>query len=246
MFRGCRVAAVVPAFNEARHIRSTLLSLPHWLDDVIVVDDASSDGTAEIAAAALPSAHVCRLSLNRGAGGAICEGYLRAFQRGADIAVVLAGDGQMDPCDLPHVLGPVADGSADYCKGDRLSFPGAFRRMPVSRWVGNQLLSRCTSLALGRTVRDSQCGYAALSRDGADRLPLERLWPRYGYPNDLLALCTFHGLRTVEVQVRPVYGDEASGVALRDACVVIPWLLLRAFVRRRTRSSRAARSVPVT
>jgi hypothetical protein len=165
-------------------------------------------------------------------GAAIVTGYEEAFARGADVCAVMAGDGQMDPADLAHLLSPVLRGEAAYAKGDRLSFPGARGAMPITRWLGNLVLARLTALAIGLPVRDSQCGYTALTREAARELPLHKLWSGYGYPNDLLGMLSERNLPVSEVVVRPVYGDEESGIRLWHALFVVPFVLLRAFARR--------------
>ena len=236
-----RVAVVVPAFNEERLIARTLRTLPSFVTHVVVVDDASSDRTAETALALGDTrVEVIRHELNRGVGAAITTGYRVAFARGADVCAVMAGDAQMDPDDLRVLVAPVLRGELDYAKGDRLSYPHARRHMPLPRWLGNGLLSRVTQLATGLPIRDSQCGYTALSRSAAAALPLEQLWPRYGYPNDLLGMLAERELRVGEIVVRPVYGDEVSGIGLRHALVVVPYVLLRVLLRRLTRRAAAS------
>jgi dolichol-phosphate mannosyltransferase len=231
------VAVVVPAYNEARLIQRTLASIPRSVRHIVVVDDASTDGTAQLARALGDGrVEVVRHAHNRGVGAAIVTGYRAAFARGAALCVVMAGDAQMDPSDLDGLVAPILAGEAEYVKGDRLSFPSARRHMPLTRWLGNAVLSALTTLATGQRVRDSQCGYTALSRKAADALPLERLWPRYGYPNDLLGMLFERGLPVREVVVRPVYGDEVSGIGLRHALLVIPWVLTRVLTRRITSS----------
>jgi glycosyltransferase involved in cell wall biosynthesis len=231
-----KVAVVVPAYNEARLIQRTLASIPHFVQHIVVVDDASRDATALRARAfGDRRVEVLRHGLNLGVGAAIVTGYRHAFAKGADVCVVMAGDAQMDPQDLSALLQPVLAGQADYSKGDRLSFPHARRHMPLARWLGNALLSRFTELATGLRVRDSQCGYTALARRAAARLPLEQLWPRYGYPNDMLAMLAAQHMRVRDVVVRPVYADEVSGIGLRHALFVVPYVLLRALVRRLAR-----------
>ena len=227
------IAVVIPAYNEARLIARTLSSVPKRARHVFVVDDGSHDRTAELARRHPdPRVEVIRHPQNRGVGAAIVTGYRAAFARGADVCVVMAGDAQMDPRDFDALVAPVLNGEADYAKGDRLSFPRAHRHMPLTRFVGNALLSGLTRLATGITVRDSQCGYTALARPAADSLPLERLWPRYGYPNDLLGMLAERSLSVRDVTVRPVYADEASGIGLRHALWVIPYVLLRVLGRR--------------
>jgi hypothetical protein len=233
MLEGAHVAVVVPAFDEARLIARTLASIPRFVDRVVVVDDASRDRTAQIVAGwEDPRVELVRHAVNRGVGAAIATGYRRAFEGGADVAAVMAGDAQMDPADLRRVVAPIVRGEADYVKGDRLSHPAARARMPVARWVGNHALSRLTRLTTGLSIRDSQCGYTALGREAARRLPLDRLYPRYGYPNDLLSLAAVARLRVAEVVVRPVYGEERSGIRPTDLVTRFSPVLARSLLRR--------------
>ena len=177
MFRQLRVAVVVPAFNEAAKIAATVATIPDYIDDVFVIDDASTDGTGAIAGTARTAAvHVIRHDANRGVGGAIATGYRHALTAGADVAVVMAGDGQMDPADLPALLGPLAAGDADYVKGNRFKHPEIWSAMPTSRIVGNVLLSAATRLTSGYThVFDSQCGYTAIHRRALEAIDLDVL-----------------------------------------------------------------------
>lgn len=228
-----RIAVVVPAFNEAALITSTLRSIPDYVPHIVVVDDASVDETAQrVRELADPRVELIEKPLNQGVGRAIADGYAAAFERGAEVAVVMAGDGQMDPADLPVLLQAVEGGGADYAKGDRLSFPGARARMPWTRWLGNWVLGWMTRLCTGVPVRDSQCGYTALRRSAARRLPLDALWAGYGYPNDMLAMLAARDMRVREVTVRPIYAEEKSGVRLHHALAVVPYVLLRAWLRR--------------
>ncbi|MEZ4337240.1 MAG: glycosyltransferase family 2 protein [Sandaracinaceae bacterium] len=233
MLRGARVAVVVPAWNEARLIERTLRSIPGFVDEVVVVDDASQDDTAaRVEALAHPRVRLVRHAVNRGVGAAIATGYEHAFGAGADVAAVMAADAQMDPADLATLLGPILAGEADYAKGDRLSHPEAFVRMPLSRFIGNHALSHLTRLATGLEITDSQCGYTALGRDAWAALALERLWPRYGYPNDLLSRAAVAKLRVRDVVVRPVYADEQSGIRPHHLVTAFPVVLALGLLRR--------------
>lgn len=226
------IAVVIPAFNEAPHIAQVVRTLPAFVDRIIVVDDASTDGTAG-RAESIDDARlvVLRHGRNAGVGAAITTGYKYAFAHGADVAAVMAGDAQMDPRDLRALLEAI-DGGADYAKGDRLVWPKVWRDMPKARLAGNIALSWLTRLAIGTRVNDSQCGYTAMTRDAAGRVDLDALWPRYGYPNDLLARLAASGATIVDVPVRAVYEDEQSGVGWHDALVVVPHVLGRALLRR--------------
>lgn len=234
MFRGQRVAVVVPAHNEERHIGGTLQTIPAWVDLVVVVDDRSVDGTRGVVHGHASPRLVCvRLERNLGVGGAILRGYAEAHARGAEVIVVMAGDGQMDPADLPAVVAPVADGVADYVKGERLTHPDLLRVMPPVRIVGNFALSALTRAVTGyHHLLDSQCGYTALRADFVPRLVGRPVYPRYGFPNDLLAHLAVLGARVADVPVRPVYGSERSGIRWPLALVTISGLLARAWLRR--------------
>ena len=240
MYRELRVVVVIPAFNESQKIADTVATVPDYIDHILVVDDASVDDTsrqAELAALGRrrpASVEVIRHAANRGVGGAIATGYRRAIALGADVAVVMAGDGQMDPRDLPALLDPIAAGEADYVKGNRFLHPAIWTTMPASRIVGNLVLSAATRVTSGyRDVFDSQCGYTAIHRGALSTIELAKLFPRYGYPNDLLSRLRVANMRVLDVPVRPIYGAGwRSGINLGTALHPIPWVLLRSWGHR--------------
>jgi glycosyltransferase involved in cell wall biosynthesis len=233
MWRDVTIAVVVPAYNEAKHIAQTLRTIPQFVDQIVVVDDGSSDATAAVVESVGDARiDLVRHATNRGVGQALCTGYAKAFAEGAQIAAVMAGDGQMHPDDLAQLLAPLVDGDADYVKGDRLSHPEVRQRMPRARWLGNHVLSLGTRVATGLSIRDSQCGYTALHRRAAERVPWAKLWRGYGYPNDLLGLLSQTGARVRDIVVQPVYADETSGIGWRHALLVIPFVLATVVVRR--------------
>jgi glycosyltransferase involved in cell wall biosynthesis len=229
-----KIAVVVPAYDEERLIGRTVSTLPRYVDHVIVVDDGSRDGTAAQAQATGGARLVVlRHAKNRGVGAAIASGYRAALSIGADIAVVVGADAQMDPDEMDRLIEPIATGAADYVKGNRLGHAKIRERMPHARWVANRLLTRLTRLALDADVTDSQCGYTAISRHALERVPLERLWPRYGYPNDLLGWVLGAGMRVAERPVTPIYGDERSHIQPLTIGPTLAWVLARAWWRRR-------------
>ncbi|MSP60738.1 MAG: glycosyltransferase family 2 protein [Myxococcales bacterium] len=235
MYRGLRVAVVIPAFNEETAVRSTVRSVPGFVDHVLFVDDASRDATYRAAARLTRrNLEVLRHGHNRGVGAAISTGYARALALGADVAAVMAGDGQMDPADLPRLLDPIAEGRADYVKGNRFRYREVWRVMPPSRLAGNIALSLLTRVASGYWhLFDSQCGYTASSRRALLAVDLERIFPRYGYPNDLLARLHAAGMRVEDAAVRPVYGPAwRSGISLATVVYPISFVLLRSWARR--------------
>ena len=240
MIEGRRIAVVVPAHDEEAHIARTIDTMPACVDRIVVVDDGSSDRTAQIVRASSDlRVGVIVHAVNRGVGAAIVTGYRAAFAAGAAVAIVMGADGQMDPNELVKLAMPIVRGAADYAKGDRLAH-AEVHVMPVHRRVGNAIFSALTRAMTGLDVSDSQCGYTALSRTGAVRLDLDALWPGYGYPNDLLARAADAGLRVVDVPVRPIYAGEASGIGLWEGLIVIPGVIARAGLRRAMRRSEVA------
>jgi glycosyltransferase involved in cell wall biosynthesis len=235
MWMGARVSVVVPAWQEAPRIGRVVRGMPAWVDDVFVVDDASTDGTADAARAVGDArVEVIGQARNGGVGAAIAAGYRRALASGGsarDAFAVMAGDGQMDPADLAAIVTPVATGAADYVKGDRFASDETVRAMPAARRLGGLVFSWATSLAIGVPISDSQCGYTAIARSACATLDLGGLWPGYGYPNDLLSQIARGRLRIREVPVRAVYADEVSRLKPRHVPVVAA-LVARAWLRR--------------
>ncbi|HTQ07034.1 MAG TPA: glycosyltransferase family 2 protein [Polyangiaceae bacterium] len=237
MLEQARVAVVVPAYREERLIARMLARVPAYVDAIYVVDDASSDGTSHVARhAGDRRVSVLRHEANRGVGAAIVSGYRAALADGHDVLAVMAGDDQMHPDDLEPLVRGVLAGAA-YAKGNRFIHPEA-GRMPLARRAGGAFLSAVTRAASGLDVSDTQCGFTALAATAAAALPLDELWPRYGYPNDLLLLLAARGLRVVEVPVRPVYADERSGLRVWHVLSILGVVWRRyATVARSTRSS---------
>lgn len=246
MWHGARIHVIVPAHAEERLIQQTLASIPAFVDEIVVVDDASPDSTAEqVRAFGSERVHLVTHTTNRGVGAAIATGYRVAIERGADVLVVMAGDAQMDPVDLERVIAPVVDGRAAYVKGNRFQHVER-SAMPLARRVGGAFLSSLTRLASGLDIDDSQCGYTALSSRAARALPLDRLWPRYGYPNDLLLLIAQAGFSVYEVPVRPVYGTETSGIRAWHVAAIAGVIARRKLASFRERHSAIERSTSVS
>jgi glycosyltransferase involved in cell wall biosynthesis len=216
--------------------------MPRFVDEIIVVDDASRDRTAEAArSCADPRVQVTTHAANRGVGAAIATGYRLALRAGADVVAVMAGDAQMHPDDLAPLALPVVRGEVDYAKGNRLDHADA-RHMPLARRLAGRALSRLTGWAAGIELSDSQCGYTVVAARALERIDLDALYPSYGYPNDLLGKLVLAGCSTRDVPVRPVYATETSGIRPWHLAV-ITGLIARTAWRRI--ASRNAGSSPV-
>jgi glycosyltransferase involved in cell wall biosynthesis len=229
---GRTVAVVVPAYNEEALVGETLTGIPSFVDRIVVVDDASTDGTAEKARSfADPQIEVVSHEKNLGVGAAIVTGYKRALAERLDVTAVMAGDNQMDPEELDSILAPVLAGEVDYAKANRLISGRAWELIPRNRYLGNAVLSLLTKIASGYWhVADSQAGFTAISLDTLERLDLDRVYTRYGFPNDLLVHLNVINARVRDVPSRPIYNvGERSGIKLRKVVPRISWLLLKGF-----------------
>ncbi|HWL93230.1 MAG TPA: glycosyltransferase family 2 protein [Phycisphaerae bacterium] len=237
MYRDKRIAVVMPAYNEARNIRRTLAGLPDYVDHIVVVDDASTDDTPRLlqeAAAQDARIVVIRHTVNQGCGVAKATCYIWCRDHDIDVVVAMDSDGQMDPAEMPSLLDPVVEDRADYAKGNRLVTGEAWKIIPRTRYLGNSALTLLTKIASGYWhVTDSQTGYSALNRKALKLLPWESLYPRYGWPNDLLVTLNIYNMRVMDVLVKPIYGvGEVSKMRIYRDVFRMSWLLVRLYLRR--------------
>jgi len=237
MYRNRKIGVVVPAHNEEKLIGMTIHTMPDFIDRIVVVDDCSRDNTAGIVreiASENPKVILLRHKRNRGVGGAISSGYIWCRENDMDAAVVMGGDGQMDPADLPALLDPIVEDRADYTKGNRLITGEAWKTIPHIRYLGNSALSFMTKIASGYWhVTDSQTGYTVLNKKALQLVPIENIYPRYGMPNDFLVTLNIYNMRVMDVPVKPVYNiGEKSGIKIPRVIFSISFLILRLFFKR--------------
>ncbi len=235
MFEGKTVGVVVPAHNEEGLIGRVIDTMPEYVDRIIIVDDVSSDSTAAVVqdyVDRIPErVRLIRHEVNGGVGKAIVTGYQAAVEERIDLTAVMAGDAQMDPEDLPALLEPVASGEVDYSKGNRLFTGDAWRIIPRYRYLGNSALSLMTKIASGYWhVADSQTGYTVANLKALETMDLDGLYPRYGFPNDVLVHLNVYDFKVRDVPIQPVYGvGEKSGIKLWKVIPTLSWLLTRRF-----------------
>jgi glycosyltransferase involved in cell wall biosynthesis len=214
-------AIVIPALNEAPRLPALLASLPRRLPgvsrlQVLVVDDGSSDRTAEAARAA--GARVVSHKVNLGAGAALETGTDAAIELGADVIVHMDADGQHSPSDLPALLDAIRSG-ADYAAGAReMKAP-----MPYPRIVGNHLLSLVTRLLFKVRHPDTQCGFRAFRASA---------WPAlkwhasdYSFCSEILVRAQRSGVRLRSVPVRTIYLDRYKGTGINDGLGILQKLI---------------------
>lgn len=198
-----KLVAAIPAFNEERNLEGVISSARKFVDEVIVVDDGSNDGTASVAERS--GAHVLRHPVNQGYGAAIrtCLSYAR--NNGTKILVTLDGDGQHRPEQIPSVVAPVASGQADISIGSRFLEEDSRLRVPRYRRFGIAVLTRLTNLRTRYEARitDGQSGFRAYSRKAIETIDPRD--PDMGASAEILISAHRSGLRVAEVPIQVDY-----------------------------------------
>lgn len=234
MYRDKIISVVVPAYNEETQIGMVIDTMPDIVDHIVIIDDLSQDKTVEVIKGYQKTNKRVVLiehPVNQGVGGAIASGYMWSRDNGVDISVVMAGDGQMDPANMPDLLDPVVEDAADYSKGNRLVTGEAYQKIPKVRFYGNAALSLLTKIASGYWhSADSQTGYTAINKRALHAIDWTKMHKRYGQPNDLLVRLNIADMRVIDVPVEPVYNvGEKSGIRVRKVVFTIGWLLIKLF-----------------
>ena len=208
-----RVAAVIPAYNEAGKIGVVVRKIPRrYAGRIVVVDDASSDATSEEARAA-GADQVIRHPANRGVGAAIRTGLFAARDAGAEFAVILSGDDQHEPDELPRVLEPLFEGAADLVQGSRWLPGGATPGIPAERRWLTRLYPALFRLASGYPSTDGTNGFRAfrLAMLADPRIRLDQPWlDRYELEPYLLFQAVRSGYRVREVPVTVRYHSRGT------------------------------------
>jgi glycosyltransferase involved in cell wall biosynthesis len=238
MYKNKAVCAIVPAYNEEQRIQQVIETMPGYVDKIVVVDDCSTDSTAEkvrsLAETLKDKLILISHEKNQGVGGAIATGYKWARDNKMDVACVMAGDAQMSPEDLPALLEPVVSGEVDYTKGNRFFSGDAWRTIPRFRYFGNAALSLLTKFASGYWhVADSQTGYTAINLKMLNLIDWDKTYKRYGCPNDYLVRLNVYNARVRDIAISPIYNAGArSGIKYWRFIPTVSWLLFKLFLWR--------------
>lgn len=214
-----RIVVVMPAYNAAETLQRTYGDIPHErVHKVILVDDASTDRTVEIAKALNLSVYVHRRNFGYGANQKTC--YTEALADGADIVVMLHPDYQYDPTLLPTLIEPLERGEADVVLGSRLLIDDALKRgMPWWKYVSNRFLTGIENYVLGLKLSEYHTGYRAYTRDFLRRVPFLGNSDKFIFDQEILVQAVHNGFRIKEVPVPTRYFPEASSASFVDSTI---------------------------
>jgi glycosyltransferase involved in cell wall biosynthesis len=219
---GAKVVVVMPARNAARTLERTLSGIPPgWVDEVILVDDKSTDDTVEIARRMGDKLHVIWHPHNVGYGGNQKTCYLEALQRGAEVVIMLHPDGQYEPSLIPRMVEPIVAGRADLVLGSRFMTPGGARSggMPWWKILANRGLTTVENAALGTHLSEMHTGYRAYSRQMLLDVPWLRNALDFSFDSEILMQAVHFGFRIDEVPCRTIYFDDASSIGFKVSTV---------------------------
>ena len=224
-----KLAAVIPAYRVRNHLAEVITSLPANIDIIVVVDDCCPERSGEVAEQVKdPRLMVLRHERNRGVGGAVKTGALKACELGADVIVKVDGDGQMDPKFIDRLVAPLMSGEAAYTKGNRFWYIRELERMPLLRRIGNLALSFWVKAASGHwSIFDPTNGFVAVRADVFKSLDLTRIADDYFFEISMLIELGKRAFRVFDVPMPSIYKDEKSSLSIKRVLVSFPPRLLR-------------------
>ncbi|MBI2566892.1 MAG: glycosyltransferase family 2 protein [Candidatus Schekmanbacteria bacterium] len=213
-----RICVVLPAYNAERTLKRTLDDVPaDVVDDILLVDDASTDRTATLSRTLGLTTIVHERNRGYGANQKTC--YAVALERGADIVVMVHPDYQYDPRLVTPMASMIASGVYDVVLGSRILGRGARRGgMPLYKYIANRVLSLLQNLLLGEKLSEYHTGYRAFSRDVLARLPLHRNSDDFVFDNQMLAQALYFGFRIGEVSCPTRYDQDSSSINFARSC----------------------------
>lgn len=229
------IAVVIPCFNVKSFILDVIGTIGPEVNLIVVVDDCCPEKSGEHVKKFCtdPRVHVCSNVQNLGVGGAVKAGYRVAMELGARFIVKIDGDNQMDARMIPRFVEPLANGNADYCKGNRFYELEALGQMPKIRLVGNACLSFLNKLVSGYwNIMDPTNGYTAIHVDVLRRLPLDKISNRYFFESDMLFRLNTYRAVVKDIEMAAKYGDEVSNLRIPPIIRQFPTLFFNRFIKR--------------
>lgn len=229
------IAVVIPAYKVKAHVLKVIAKVGPEVGRVYVVDDACPEQSGKFVQAECKDPRVTVLfhDANQGVGGATLTGFVRAWKDGANIAVKLDGDEQMDASLIPLLVRPIAEGKADYAKGNRFFSPEFLSRMPSFRLLGNSALSFISKISSGYwRVMDPTNGFLAIETRLLGVLPVDKIDRTYFFESDMLFRLNTIRAVVADVPMRAVYGSETSNLKIWKILVPFTFKHTRCFIKR--------------
>jgi len=212
-----KIAVIIPCFNVKEHILNVINAIGPEVCIIYVIDDKCPEGTGDYVSSICsdPRVTVIKNSQNLGVGGAVMVGYKKALEDGAEYLVKIDGDNQMNPRLIPAFIAPLLAGDADYVKGNRFFSPELLSKMPMTRLIGNAVLSFLSKFSCGYwNIFDPTNGYTAIHSRVAEKLPLNKISSRYFFETDMLFRLNCLGAVVVDIPLISKYEDERSNLKI--------------------------------
>lgn len=235
MVAGEKIAVVLPCYKSRGQVLDVIARLPDFVDVIVVVDDACPEKTGELVTDRFKDARLIVVThpVNQGVGGAMVSGYQAAIGAGADIAVKVDSDGQMDPGLMMLFIAPIAEGRADYTKGNRFFELESLRDMPRVRLFGNAALSLVNKFSSGYwDIMDPTNGYTAVHTKVLRRMPLAKIAKRYFFESDMLFRLGTMRAVVLDIPMDAVYANEKSNLRVSNVLIDFPGKYLTRFLKR--------------
>ena len=228
------ITVVIPCYKVSKQIEDVIHSIPEFIDNIIVIDDACPENSGLI----VNNLHQDRVQVifhkkNKGVGGAVISGFKKALELHSDIIIKLDGDGQMNPNDIEKLIQPLLYDFADYTKGNRFNDFKALKSMPKIRLFGNSILSFAIKSASGYwNIMDPTNGFCAISYHSLCKLNLDKIEKRYFFEIDMLINLNLINAVVEDVPIPAVYNNETSNLSIRNIILTFPFKIFKGLVKR--------------
>lgn len=237
MYRNIKVSVVVPCFNEEKLLQKTIDSLPKSIDYIILVNDASTDGTLEamrVIAKKYKNVHIIDSPSNGGVGSSLKKGFQYSIKSTDAQAVgILSGDAQCDPRYIEPMLDEFIDRNCDYIKGNRFFFKGALKSMPRHRRMGNVFISLLTKFSTGYySISDTTMGFGFMRKGILEQIDFDIVGDRYDYETSMLVALSIAHARIKDHAVPAIYADETSTIDFLPTVLRVLRVIWAGFWRR--------------
>jgi dolichol-phosphate mannosyltransferase len=236
LYKGNKVAVIIPCYKVSSQIVATLRNVPSYVDRIYVVDDACPEKTGKFVAKSFSTNKKIEVIFNLhnlGVGGSVKIGYEKALSDNVDIFVKFDGDGQMNGQDISLLLDPIIANKATYTKGNRFHNLEGIRDMPAIRVFGNAVLSFFAKFSTGYwRIFDPNNGFTAISRKALQKIPLDKVHSRYFFESDMLFRLGCNLEIVADIPMAAIYAEEKSNLSIFKTIFEFPFLHFKNFFKR--------------